>query len=140
MKRPSGLMVVALLALVIGAAQILVALGYFGLAAFDWLAITELTGDLTEYAIEVSYAFGAALGVLGLGALVFGIGSLAMRAWAWTLGVVVYAIQIVLAVAMLLMFGIGVNSGVVGIAGAIILWYLSVPQVREAFGHEANIA
>jgi hypothetical protein len=138
MKRPGGLVAIAVVALVVGAAQIVASLGYFEIASIDWLAITELTGDLTGYVSAVSYAAGAALAALGLGALVFGVAALAMRGWAWVLGTAVFALDVLLALAMLLAAGIGVTAGVIGIVGAVMLWYLSVPEVREAFGHPVH--
>ena len=63
--------------------------------------------------------------------IVFGVGALQLKPWAWQLGIVCQGIGIVLGLAQ---FGMGRRGSVVGLVIAgVILWYLFQPDVKRAF-------
>jgi hypothetical protein len=69
----------------------------------------------------------------GLSELVFAYGAWALRPWAWTLGVVLEIAVIVLALLQLGRLEPVRHIATIVIAG-VVLWYLSTPRVRAAFG------
>jgi uncharacterized membrane protein (DUF2068 family) len=76
--------------------------------------------------------FGAVLLVSGVLDLIFAWGAWGLQPWAWTLGVVLQAVALVLGLYNL----INGNSGaIVSIAvAAVITYYLFRPEIRAAFG------
>ena len=70
---------------------------------------------------------------VGLSELVFAYGAWTLRPWAWTFGVVLEIIVIVLAVLQLDRLEFVRHIVTIVIAG-VALWYLTTPRVRAAFG------
>jgi hypothetical protein len=126
--RPMGVTVIAILAAISGVFQIfgglLLLLGSSALGvAFDSAALGGLAAVI-----------GAVTLLMGVLLLVFAWGAWGLEPWAWTLGVVLQAIAIVLGLYNLLN---GSGGGVISIAiAALITWYLFQPDVRRAFGRE----
>src|SRR5213080_3422230 len=145
LSRPTGVTILAILAilaaifllftgavliglgLVIGtyaASQItssLAAAGYPGLAS---LGAGTIAAIIT--------AIGAVFLILGLLDVAVGVGFLGGKGWAWTLGMIVSIIGIVLDVVQI---GFGAYSNVLGlIIGIIIVYYLTRPHVKAFFG------
>lgn len=141
MKRPIGVTIVAVLAIILGVLQLLGGLGLLG-------AVTGLVPGLTEAISGFMPGAGATglFGALGIGAgvaavimavlsVVFGVGALGLRPWAWTLGVVLFAISVISGVvALVAEFTIPVLISTV--VAAAILAYLFTREVRSAFHHE----
>jgi hypothetical protein len=132
MQRPVGITVLSILAIISGALAILGGLlGILGyttqlLSAVSPWSATKLSGGQIIMASVI---------VLALGALdiVWGIGSLRLRPWAWILGVVLSGLNIIDGV-----YGFATRGGAGYIVGivleAIILAYLFSGNVRQAFG------
>jgi hypothetical protein len=121
-----GVTVIAILAAISGVFQIfgglLLLLGSSALGiAFDSAALGGLAAVI-----------GAVTLVIGILLLVFAWGAWGLQPWAWTLGVVLEAIAIVLGLFNLFN---GSGGALISIAvAALITWYLFQPDVRRAFG------
>lgn len=132
-ERPTGITILAVLAIISGIFGILAALGEFG------IGVVGLTGPVQQQLDGI----GPALGVLSLGIvalvvavaqLVFGVGAWQLRPWAWTLGVVLQIVSIV--ITLVQMIGNGFSAGrLISLAISLaILFYLYQPDIRRALG------
>jgi hypothetical protein len=144
MKRPVGVTIIAWIAIIVGVLQLLGGLGVLG-------AVTGVIPGLTEAITGLMPGAGAAalFSAIGIGAgvaavvmallsIVFGVGALGLRPWAWILGVVLYAITVILGlVALVSEFSVAVLITTL-VAGAI-LAYLFTHDVRVAFQHEHGL-
>jgi hypothetical protein len=112
--RPLGVTILAVLAIIGGL------LGLFG--AFTVIALGGATWLLV----------GLVSLVQSLAALAFGFGAWTLRPWAWSLGIIVYGVNVILDVVYLI--GGNPSSIVSLIIAGIILYYLFTPGVKAAFG------
>jgi hypothetical protein len=138
MKRPISVTIIAWLAIVGGALQILGSLGFVGIEAFQLTLLTGSTGALGTAMLlgqGMPFWLGGGLIVLGAVGILFGIGALAKRAWSWTLGIVLYVLNLVAALALLLVVGFGLTLAGAAVISAVVLGYLYTGEVREALGH-----
>ncbi len=140
MKRPAGITFVAVVAIILGLAQIGVALGYFNIASLEFLEASWLRGDVVSISSSVLYAMGAGLALLGVMGIAYGIGAFGVKAWAWPLGVATYLLGVAGSIVMLFMTQTAATAAVSGVVSALMAWYLSTHEVREAFGQEAAAA
>ena len=126
--RPLGVTVIAILAAISGV---------FGILA----GLTLLVGGTAVGIAVGSAALGGLASVIGAVTLVMSIlmlafawGAWGLQPWAWTLGIVLQAIAIVMGLYNLFNGGSG---AVISIAlAAAITYYLFQPDVRRAFGRE----
>jgi len=151
-KRPTGVTILAVLAilgalggLISGAALIGLGLllgtlatnaaianaiatsGYPGLASLG-------VGTLSALLV----ALGAVILILGILYLAVGIGFFSGKGWAWTLGIIVSVLGIVVDVVQI---GFGGYSSIVGlIIGLLIIYYLMRPHVKAFFGKGPAVA
>jgi uncharacterized membrane protein (DUF2068 family) len=125
-RRPLGVTVITILAAIDGLLFILG--GVFlliGSSAVGMMFDSAALGGLAA-------VIGAITLVIGILLLVFAWGAWGLQPWAWTLGVVLEAIVIVLGLFNLFN---GSGGAVLSIAiAALITWYLFQPDVRRAFG------
>jgi uncharacterized membrane protein (DUF2068 family) len=124
--RPMGVTIITILAaidgllFVLGGVFLLIGSSALGIA-FDSAALGGLAAVI-----------GAVTLVIGILLLVFAWGAWGLQPWAWTLGVVLEAIAIVLGLFNLFN---GSGGAVLSIAIAVVItWYLFQPDVRRAFG------
>lgn len=136
MKRPVGVTILAVIAIIYGIFSLLLALlGVFGSALkASGVAPVAYSAGILAYA-TISNA------VLGMLSLAFGIGAFRLKGWAWTVGVVALALDVVRQIIGLIIQGISaskivVTSITIAIA-LVLLWYLVRPNVRAAFGKAA---
>ncbi|HEY6608369.1 MAG TPA: hypothetical protein VI277_04150 [Candidatus Limnocylindria bacterium] len=125
-QRPTGVTILAVLAAIGGVFSVLGGLAL--LMSGGFIGVATGSGALGGLAALI----GAGLLVSGALSLVFAWGAWGLQPWAWTLGVIIQAISIVLGVFQL----INGNSGAllsVAIA-ALITYYLFRPEIRAAFG------
>ncbi|MBI5231298.1 MAG: hypothetical protein HY876_03935 [Coriobacteriales bacterium] len=136
MTRPIGVTIIAILAIVAAVFYLLGALPILGLGG----VLTAI--GMTEFA-SLAGAVGLTVGVIALALavadLVFGIGALQLKSWAWTLGVTLFSASIVFAIASMLLVGLAVSNVVSGVIALAVLVYLFTPDVRTAFGHGAHM-
>lgn len=112
-QRPLGITILAVLAFIGGALNLLAGLGIVGLLPI----------------------YGLLLLVLGVVALAFGFGAWTGKPWAWTLGVGLYALNIVLQIVFLIIGWATIGSIIVPIVIAgVIIYYLMTPDVKGFFG------
>ena len=139
MKRPLGLTIIAWLAIVGGGLQVLGSLGLVGFGAFGLLIGS--TGMIATSAL-VAAGFplwtGVALMVFGIIGMVFGYGVMVERPWSWTMGIVLYVLNLLAGFALLALTGMGVTMLFVLLMSAVILGYLLMPDARTALGHEPH--
>ncbi len=139
MKRPTSLTVFGVLAIIAGAIEALFALPYFGLSSlFSAFSVAALGGTLAAY----SWAMGIVLLVLGIMAIVFGVGALLMKSWSWMLGIITFTVTALVGIAYMAILGtIGVTVGsVLGVVLSVaIVVYLFTETGREALGHGHHI-
>jgi hypothetical protein len=142
-KRPTGVTIIAILAIIFNGLGLLG--GVFALVAGGILATVDVPADV---AAEAGLAAGQAGQLGGIAALlgivviilsalglVFGIGALMLQPWAWTLGVGLYALNIIVGLASIAFNPSGAGSQVISLVVAgLVLYYLFTPQVKAAFG------
>jgi len=128
-ERPLGVTVLAVLDIITG---ILVIIG--GIAIAEIVMMFPMIADMTifaGFAATFGAVFGGVLVIMGVIAFLVGWGFWKGKEWAWTLGVILYVICIILGLLPILR---GDVSGIVGIiVGGVILYYLFKPSVRAWF-------
>ena len=148
-ERPMGVTIMAWLAIVFGAFGVIGSVtAFFGALAI--MAIGTSAAGLGAVGGGAGLAFSGimvlisaiVLGVLAIVEIVFGIGALGLKGWAWTLGMYWCFAAIVLDIINVFASGSGfagaLLGAVLGIAVAVvILYYLFRPEVKGAFGKSA---
>jgi hypothetical protein len=129
MKRPLGVTIIAVLAIIGAAIALFDGLAFLGVNSFG-LAL----GSQGAFA-TLALGTGIALLVSAIVQLTFGIGALGLKPWAWTLGVVVFALTLLVELVVMLSMGIAAASVSTALVSAVVLGYLYTHDVREAFGH-----
>jgi len=133
-RKPGKVTLIVILAIVGG---ILGILGGVGLIGFGVLAnaIGSGTTENKDAFVATFYQFGCLTFVLGILSIVFSIGAIKLKTWAWTLGLCLYTPSIVLSVILVIInaFRIGYQPIVI-LYCAIILFLMLTPDVRLAFG------
>jgi len=131
MKRPTGVTIIAILAIIGGILGVLA--GLAGLAGGALLA-GGAAGTTAASASGTVAIFSAILLVFGVLDIVLGIGLLRLRPWAWTLGVALQVASIVLAVIEIATGNATIGGQALSLAiNVIILVYLFRGNVRQAF-------
>jgi len=123
-NRPAGIAILAVVAAVLGVLALLAAGAWWNASeGLAWLPRIHGGEKLIALVLLAT----------GLSELVFAYGAWALRPWAWTLGVVLEIVVIVLALLQLGRLEPVRHIATIVIAG-VVLWYLSTPRVRAAFG------
>jgi hypothetical protein len=135
MKRPVGVTILSVLALIGGSILVLSSLGYLGISA---LRTSILVGVVSGMSPMLVVSTGIVSLVLGGLAIAFGIGALGMKSWAWLTGMVVWSLSLVLGVVQLAVTGISVVPVLSVLFAIAILAYLASGSVRDAFGVEGG--
>ena len=136
--RPTGVTILAILA-ILGGIVLLVGgaglLAFAGLLTIANLSNTPLSGiDIATVQLIFS-ALGAVLLVLGILYLIVGIGYWGGKGWAWTLGIVVTVISLIVDIVQIGINPVSAAGNVFGILIAlIILYYLTRRHVKAFFG------
>lgn len=139
MKRPLALTVIAWMGIIGGGLQILGSLGLVGVGAFG--IFIGPTGAI-EGAVLLGWEFpvwtGIALMALGTIGMVFGLGALAQERWSWIVGIVLYAVNLAVSIALISVLGAQATPVYTAVLSAVVLGYLFTESVREALGHPAG--
>ena len=139
MKRPLGVTIIAWLAMVGGLLQILGSLGLVGVGSVGILVgSTSSIEKIVFLGVGFSLWTGVILMAFGAVGVIFGVGALSLRPWAWTMGIVLYALNLVAGLILLFYTGIGLTTALVTLVSAVILGYLAAPSAREALGHASG--
>jgi hypothetical protein len=144
MKRPTAVTMISWLAIIGGALEAILSFNYLG---FGQLAFSAGSVPLTFAPLVAAFApyalfIGIIMLVLGVSSVVFGVGALALRSWAWMLGLITFSLNILFGIGYMLLLGVpGVTvASVVGvIVSVVILAYLYTETVREALGREHGV-
>jgi len=143
--RPTGVTILAVLSIIAAIAFLLGGAVLIGLGlVIGTYAASQVTSSLATAGFSglaslgagtiaaIITAIGAIALILGILYLAVGVGFLGGKGWAWTLGIIVSIIGIVLDVVQI---GFGAYSNVLGlIIGIIIVYYLTRPDVKAFFG------
>jgi hypothetical protein len=148
-ERPIGVTIMAWLAIVFGAFGIIGSVAAF-FAALAFMAIGAGAAGLGAVGGGASVAFsaflllGSAVFLLALAVVevIFGVGALQLKGWAWTLGMYWCYASVALNIVNIFasyrnIFGALIGA-IIGVAIAVlILYYLFRPEVKGAFGKSA---
>ena len=130
-QRPLGITILGILAIIGGV------LGFFGSLAIIFAgSVVATAGAATSTATTGAfYTFlGIVFLVFSIGDVVLGIGFLTLKQWAWTLGVGLQILGIVIDI-LFITQGNSAGSEVINILlSAVIIYYLFRPEVKAAFG------
>ena len=143
--RPAGVTILAVLA-ILGAIALLI--GGVAVIAVGLVIGTYVGSQLTSSLASSGYSqlaslgagtiaiiltvIGAVLLILGILYLAVGVGFLGGKGWAWTLGLIVSIVSIVIDIVQI---AFGAFSNVLGVViGIIIVYYLTRPRVKAFFG------
>ncbi len=134
-KRPTGVTVLAILEILGGLAGLVGGAALIGVAALvsssNFAALYPQLAGIGSVS-TLLYALGALALIFGILGLVLGIGFLGGKGWAWTLGIVVGVLNIVVSIVET---AIGFSSNIIGIIfPIIIIYYLMRPHVKAFFG------
>lgn len=133
-RRPVGVTVLAVVAIVYGVLMLLGGLSLIGISAFAIPGV-DLAG--------VFQGIGIAAGIASLIAaalfVVFGVGALGLRSWAWTLGVVLLGLMLLVNIAGMFTGVFTVALAVMAVLYAVALVYLLTDDVRSVFGHHRGV-
>ena len=134
-KRPTGVTVLAILEILGGLAGLVGGAALIGVAALvsssNFATLYPQLAGIGSVS-TLLYALGALALIFGILGLVLGIGFLGGKGWAWTLGIVVGVLNIVVSIAET---AIGFSSNIIGIIfPIIIIYYLMRPHVKAFFG------
>lgn len=133
MKRPIGITILAIIAIVGGVANVLLALPYLG---FEMFALPGVVAAMGSVGSSVLMSVGVGLLLIAAVQLLFGVGALQLRPWAWVIGVIGYGFSVLSFVVSLLAVGLTSSVIVSGVIAVAILAYLFTRDVRTAFDHE----
>jgi len=134
-KRPTGVTVLAILEILGGLASLVAGAGLFVAAALvsssNFASLYPQLSGIGSIS-TILYVLGAVVLIFGILALVLGVGFLGGKGWAWTLGIVVGVLNIIVSLVQTV---IGFYSSIVGIIfPLIIIYYLMRPHVKVFFG------
>ncbi len=124
--RPTGVTILAALAFIGG---ILGILGSLAIFAGGVVASAVGAGPLGAFL----FIFGLATFALSVVELFLGYGAWTLKPWAWQLGYVLMALNVIVALLSLLSGGSIFNFLVTLVIAGIIAYYLDTPEVRHAF-------
>ena len=139
--RPTGVTVLAVLDILGFVFGLLGGIALIGVAALSTSALATSYPGLSSIsgAASLLYALGAVVLIFGILSLIVAIGFLGGKGWAWTFGIVVGIISIVISIVEAVILGASTN--VVGIIfQIIIIYYLTRPHVKAFFGKGAPMA
>ena len=138
MKRPVGITILAVVAIIYGIFNLLLAL--LGLLGSALLASRVAAAAIKYSAGTLAYAT-ISDAVLGIVFLAFGIGALRLKGWAWTTGIAALVLELVRQIVGVVIQGFSVGTivrdSITIVIALVLLWYLFRPDVRAAFGTAA---
>jgi hypothetical protein len=137
MERPFGVTLLAVLAVLSGLWGLLKGLAIIGIggAAAVWVSPAHpMAGAVVG---GLAMAWGVTAIILACFSLGFGFGAWNLKPWAWTLGVATEVGAIIFS--LLAAAGWGTLRGQAGalLVAGVILFYLTTPEVKRAFGKSA---
>jgi hypothetical protein len=134
-QRPTGITILAVLAIIGGVLGILGGCGVVaGGALIGAMGAQAGVGNVTAGGGLLS-VYGIVILAIAVADIVFGIGAWTLKPWAWMLGLVLQGISVVVAIVSILAGWSSIGSQIIGLAvNAVIIYYLMTPDVKKAFG------
>lgn len=129
MQRPTGVTILAVLAIIAGGLHLLPLCAVLGIGG----VATVLTGPLGLAVGGILTLLTIPMLIIGILQFAVGIGALQLQPWAWMVGVVAQVATLIVNVIGVLSPTVPVHIGSM-IVAAIILYYLMTPPVKQAFG------
>ncbi len=134
MNRPLGVVILSLLSLVSGLWSLLKGLAWLGIGGAV-AAVAMVAHPIAGALIGGLAMIFAILSLLtGLFSLVFAWGAWNLRPWAWTLGVATHTSILVWSLLVVLGPGLLSERWVTLLLSGIVLYYLTTPAIKGAFG------
>src|SRR6266487_4152135 len=132
-RRPTGVTILGVLAILGGIALLVAGVAAIGLGlVIGTYAGSAFTNALSNAGYSGLASIGAGVLVLGILYFAVGIGYFGGKGWAWTVGIIVTAISIVLDI---IQIAFGAYSNAFGLViGLLIIYYLTRPHVKVFFG------
>lgn len=125
MQRPTGVTVLAVVAAIGGLSSLLGGLGLLGIGAV--FAAYSGIGALASL-------FGLIILALGVAQLAIAYGFWTLKPWAWTWGITLEAVGVLISLVELVLSYGSISSFVIGVVIAgIVIYYLNMPDIRRAF-------
>lgn len=136
MKRPVGVTILAVIAIIYGIFNLLLTL--LGLLGSALLASGVGGNAAIKYSAGTLAYATVSDAVLGILYLAFGIGAFTLKRWAWTAAIVALVLEVVHQIVGLVIQGFSaskiVTTAIIVVVALLLLWYLFRPNVRAAFG------
>jgi hypothetical protein len=136
MKRPVGVTILGVLAIVAGVLGIVASMAPLGIFAFT--GFTTGGGALLATVSGLAMFLGIVTLIVGVLQLAFGIGALMLKSWSWTLGIALMIASLVVSGVGLLFVGFTWAIALEIVFAGVVLYYLYRADVREAFGHGSH--
>ena len=138
-RRPAGISILAILAIVVGVLNIMAGLGFIaGAPLISEFAVGTVASDVSGSLKSIAMVLGIAWLVVGVAQLAFAYGAWTLKPWGWMLGLVIEGSSILLTFIIGIMAGnlaaTLVASAIPLAVGIVIIAYLMSPGVRSAFG------
>lgn len=133
-RRPVGVTVLAVLAIIYGALQLLGGLSLIGVTLF---AVPGL--EVSAFLESIGIAAGVVSLILAAAFIVFGVGALGLRTWSWTLGVSLFGIMVLASIVGMFTGQFTAGLVVAAVLFAVALVYLLTDDVRDALGHHRGV-
>jgi len=130
MKRPLGVWIIGLLALIGAIIELLAGLTALGMGG---LGITGILGIDPELAGGRAVAAGVVLIIIAVAYLVFALSFLGLKRWAWAALLIISIVTIVAVIVQMIFDGFYWSSLPAIILPLIIAYYLTRREVRQAF-------
>jgi uncharacterized membrane protein (DUF2068 family) len=134
MERPFGVTLLGLLSLISGALGVLkglIWLGVGGLAAAGAALAFPVAGMFIG---TLALVIGGLALLTGLFSLIFAWGAFALKPWAWSLGVTTHGFNLLWSLLVVLGPGLLRERFVTILISAIVVLYLTKPEIKRAFG------
>jgi hypothetical protein len=137
--RPTGITILAILAVVVGVLNIVAGLGFIaGAPLIPDLAVGTVAEDISGSLKSIALILGVAWIVVGAVQFAFAYGAWTLKPWGWMLGLVIEGSSILLTIIIGVMAGNLVATLSVSLVplavSIIIIAYLLSAKVRSAFG------
>jgi hypothetical protein len=130
-ERPVGVTVIAILAILAGLGYLVGALALFGVSK---TLLTSL--QLGGLGGTTGLTAATLLVVMGALDIVFGVGALMLKQWAWWMGVVLFGVALAANLTLMFSAQFTATTLVMGVIAAAILGYMLTDNARAAFGYE----
>lgn len=141
MQRPGGVTLIAVLSLLSGLISVLKGLAWLGIGGLVAGGLTVSAHPVAGFMVGiVAVVFGVLALATGGFALVFSFGAFGLRPWAWTMGVLTHGLIVIWSLLAALGPGRLSERWLGLLVSSAILYYLTRPDIKAAFGRSQGLA